>query len=564
VNTTLFNQCIKQQGVSCYCKNGLNNANTNIQCDSENRIIALKFVNLNFTANLPFMKNFTHLQDLDLSMNKISSVDSLSNLLPNSLKNLNLSYNSIQNSGEHYEILKEEFTQFTSLSLEGNQICGIFPSSWLKNSYSLYLKNHKRSFWCNQLNTASCSNLQLSQQNYVLLPHETSLFLNYSTSVLSECENYLSLGNLSCRSVYSTNSKEFPVKSSNVINNIIECSRSEIYNETDQFVELVWKYNSSLVEKISTQVHVINLKYSNILKTDPHLILYNSSGTFEMNVTCDQNMTRYRKKDSDSIYCLVTDENNVKSYFEAFPIPNFENIVQCKINLENVNQVRYISLTDSTKQFALTANPRSFWFINSTISNPEISMFDNQTILLKNANGLNLNGYSTYSYRLINTEYSINIPCSFGSNQIQSCEKSNSVSLPLNIVKMNLDFNDGIQRVSSISTLFYEKNQVQSIYPQAILANEVADVYLTFNKSTFNTTLQSIQYDCVDVSNRSFSALVMNSTTIKCKMVSSPNSIEFSFNIRARLETFEWFPNKENIKFNVISKTLFPSFFSSK
>jgi hypothetical protein len=366
LNLTKFNDCI-DQGVSCYCNSKLNDQNIQISCDAQRRIISLKFTDLNLVGYLPNMKLFSALELLDLSINQISSNDTFSNLFSNSLKSLNLSYNSIQNSAEHYEISKQEFPLFSSLSVEGNKICGIFPYSWLMNSFSLSLKDHEKTFWCDQFNSASCSKLELVLQKYTLLPHETSLIFNYSTIVANECKNYLKSGNLTCQSIYLTNSKEFPVKSSDIVNNLVECPRNDLFQETDQIFNLVWRYNSSLIEKISSQVAIVNLKYSIISRSDPHLLLSNS--TVEMNLTCDQNMTRYRKIESDSIYCEISNNNGVVEYYSlATPISKLENIVKCNINNESGNIEKRIRLVDSTKQFQLTTSYHNFWILGNNFN----------------------------------------------------------------------------------------------------------------------------------------------------------------------------------------------------
>jgi hypothetical protein len=512
----------------------------------------MKFINLNLVGYLPNMKVFSSLEILDLSINQLSSNDTFTNLFSNSLKSLNLSYNSIQNSGEHYQISKQDFPQFSSLYVGGNKICGIFPSSWLMNSYSLSLKDHEKSLWCDQFNSAVCSKLQLVQQKYTLLPHETTLLFNYSTSVENECKNYLKSGNLSCQSIYSTNSKEFSVKSSDTVNNLVECPRN-LFNETDQIINLVWIYNSTLLEKISSQVAIVNLKYSNISRSDPHLHLSNS--IVEMNLTCDQNMTRYRKIESDPIYCEISNNGVVEYYSLATPISKLENIVKCNINNEIGNKEKRIRLVDSTKQFQLTTNYHTFWILDTKISNPEISMFENQDLYLMNTNNSKIKGYTGYSYTLKNDYYSINYVCVFSVNEIQYCQKKNTISLTGDVFELSLEFNDGTRPISNIGTIFYKRNKIQKIFPEAILGNVVRDVFISFNASTLNSTIFNMKVYCIDeLNNANFSAVIVNTTTVKCLSVTKSDSIIFKFNVVLVVNFFKMILNTERISFHVISK----------
>jgi hypothetical protein len=121
-----------------------------------------------------------------------------------------------------------------------------------------------------------------------------------------------------------------------------------------------------------------------------------------------------------------------------------------------------------------------------------------------------------------------------------------------------LDFMDGINVVSTLQTVHYKKNKVLEIYPQAALTGTPLDVYVSFNSSTFNTTL-NITYYC-KFQDGNYSAIVLNSTTIKCLSVLSLTTKTFVFDIYAVFNQFKFILNEEKFEFYTISKIKLFSF----
>jgi hypothetical protein len=190
--------------------------------------------------------------------------------------------------------------------------------------------------------------------------------------------------------------------------------------------------------------------------------------------------------------------------------------------------------------------------------NPEISMFDNQDLQLRNSNNSKVKGYNGYSYALKNDVYSINYICVFSSNEIQFCQKTKPISFPRDVFELNLEFHDGTRTVSKIGTIFYKRNQIQKIFPEAILANVVTDVQITFNASSLNSTIQNMNVYCIDEMNKvNFSAVIVNTTTVKCLSVNMRDSITFNFNILLVVNSFKIVLNTERFPFYVISNIYF-------
>eukprot|EP01080_Neovahlkampfia_damariscottae_P003601 gene3602-6336_t len=559
INKTLYKECI-DIGPSCYCNKEVQS--TRVSCDSSFRITGMKFSNVGFSGIIPNMLNFTSLENVDLSSNELFRPNKqLQFYFSPSLKTLNLSYNENGNSASNYEIFKSYFTNFDNLVLDGNKLCGIFPETWLKNEFSVSTKNHQKSIWCDDLNTDTCGKLPLTKNTFTLLPHETSIILNYTTSAPTECKTKLIETNIHCLSSKFdfSSSKEFSKSSASFENNEITCLKNEFFADIDQYLTIVWKYNSTLSEKISTDLHVINLPYATISNIDPRLINIQESGTIEITLETNQNITRYRKNPTDKIYCQH-DDGTTKYFVEAYPIVGNESFVKCSINNDPNIKEPTITLYESTKLF-LISNSLSFSFIKAKLLNPEISSFENQQLLLRNSDGNQINGYNGHSYSLSNSNHSIHFPCSVSNGKIISCNKLMGVPFSYQIEEVTLQFKDGSNLISEIQTIFFQRNGIQNIYPRAILSNIVTDVYVTFNSSTFNSTIQNMKIYCVDeVMNANFSGSVINSTTMKCNAISNDSSISYNFKIIGIYKDFKVDFNAVPVDFHVIKQNLiYPS-----
>ena len=552
-NKTGYQTCI-DKGPSCYCNK--NFEKSKITCDSSFRITGISFTNEGFSGSIPSMLNFTSLESLDLSLNGMKSVTILDSYLPNSLKNLNLSFNQISNDGKFYEVLTNKFQNFNSLSMDGNGGCGIYPSSWLENSFFISTKNHQKSYWCDNLDSSACTNLQLSSKQLVILPHETNFFLNYTTSIVGECKDYLKHLSIKCESGYQNTKKESNHLSSNNIENFIQCQRNGLISDIiDQNIHLSWKYNSSLLEKISTNVHIVNLPFSNISKIDPHLIKIQNSGTIQISIKTNQNITRYRKNEQDKIYCQIKNSTTI-NFVEAIPITGNETIVNCLLSNDLFIKDSTIQLFEVTKQYSIS-DEFLISFIDPKLLNPEILLNQNQEILLRNSNGNKLIGYNEYFYSLSNTIFRININCIVSNGNIQSCQKLNLISLFYDIQEMNLQFKDGVSFISEIETIFYTRNGIQNVYPKAMLSNTPTDTFITFNSSTFNSTVQNMKIYCIDESNSAnFTGMILNSTTVKCNSITNTSSVSYKFNIVGIVKNFKMIFNQDPVNVYVISKKL--------
>jgi hypothetical protein len=556
---TAFKICT-DTGPLCYCSQTF--GSSKITCDASNRITSIVLINGGFSGVLSNLLNFTSLLNLDLSINRIKSISTLKDVLPNSLKSLNLSYNQISNAGYHYDVLKSYFTNLQSLIMDGNRGCGVYPATWLTNSFAVSTNNHQKTYWCNQLDSNSCTKLQLDYQNYVMLPHETKILLNFTTTVDFECKNSLGDTSVLCQSTKSDNSnpKEFAKEGASISSSYITCSRDQFLTDVDQRLKLVWRYNSSLSEVISTEVNLVNLPYANITSIDRHLIFSDNSGKSQLvTLTCDQNMTRYRKNPSDTIKCGIFDDN----YFvSANPVSTAGNSVTCLLSLGAPNNgSKRIFLYDSSQSNKVTLSSMTFWLIETKITQPEIYHAYNGKILLTDSVGKLLPGKSGYNYKLYNTNYSIDFPCTFSSlfSNILDCTKSLITNYPGDILAIPLTFSDGSVTISTIQTVFYKKNRVLSVYPQAVLAGVTTDFFVTFNSSTLNSTMTGVNYYCVS-QNGNYSAIVMNSTTIKCLSVQNATSNTFIFNVFAVYQNFKMILNDEAFEFYSIKRNpIYPS-----
>jgi hypothetical protein len=367
LNLTKWEQCSKFEGVSCYCNplNSIFNENVLVECDSNYFITLIKFSNQNLVGALPSMNNFTQLKILDLSVNSIQILQSMTATFENQIQQLNFSFNVLTSPAFLYNI-PTIFTNFKSLNMDGNGLCGMYPDSWLGGMFNVSLNNHNKTFWCSTINTNVCRKLEIQSLTYVLLPHEESVFLNYSKqNVNNICLTYLSYPQLDCnvRKFDNSNSSRFDFANANIIDRIVECPRSFLYGDIHQYMNLVWVYSGGSSEVISTDVLLINLPYANMLNLDRHLIHSNGSGGIQdVYISVDQNMTLYRKFESDSIQCLIFTAVNNFYFVPALSISSTGKIVKCSIQLTepDVGNAKRIYLTENHKKNQVASNFLNF------------------------------------------------------------------------------------------------------------------------------------------------------------------------------------------------------------
>eukprot|EP01080_Neovahlkampfia_damariscottae_P001772 gene1772-541_t len=555
-NMTDLKICI-DAGPSCYCNKGF--GSSKVSCDSEFRITELSFSNEGFSGEIPNMLNFTALITLDLSTNKLRCSTVLDSILPSTIKSLNLSYNQISNSGTHYEVLSTYFSNFQMISMEGNSGCGVYPSTWLTKQFGVSTKNHQKSYWCDQLDSNACKKLQLNLNNYIMLPHETSLRLNYSTSVLSECKNILDDAEVHCVSTKldGSVSKEFAKDSASIFESFVSCPRNQYLSDIDQYLTLSWKYNSTLSERISTDMMIVNLPYTNILSSDRHLIYSDNTGKSQTIVlTCDQNITRYRKLPFQNVKCGIFNEG---IFVTSIPVSTSGTEIYCTIPLNAPNTgEKKIILYESTQTHNISINSASYWLVDPKLTTPEIYHSYAGSIAITDSTGNLLPGKPSVSYKLNNTLYSIDIPCTFLSGNIQSCTKSDLVTYPGDILVIPLSFNDGFVVISTIQTVFYKKNSISQIYPTAALSGINTNVLITFNSSTLSST-EDVNYFCLSQTTN-YTAVAINSTTISCQNIQSSNTETLTMNVYAVVGSFKMILNEKPFEFYIFQPNkIYPS-----
>eukprot|EP01080_Neovahlkampfia_damariscottae_P002809 gene2809-4217_t len=553
-NKLTFKTCT-DTGPSCYCNQ--NFGSSRIECDSTFAITKISFINQNFSGALPTMMNFTSLQVLDLSQNKLFSTSNFVNILPSSLKRFNFSYNDISNSGIYYEIDKTNFTNFNSLIMDGNRGCGIYPETWIENTFSVSTINHQKSYWCDTLDPNACTKVPLNIQNYVMLPHETEITINYT---VSSCSNYLNNTRIACQSTKAddSNSQVFEKTSASLSASNIVCSRNSFLTDIDQYLTMIWKYNSTLNERISTNLNLVNLPYASILDIDRHLIFSDNTGkTQTVILNVNQNMTRYRKDSSKPIKCGISTDGY---FIDGYAVTDSGNQVSCSIQLSAPNTgEKKIILYENSEKYNVTLNSISFWLVNTKITTPEIYESYIGNIAFTDLTGTLLPGRSGQNYKLNNTQYSMEFPCTYSGGKILYCTKSSSVTYPGDIIDVPLSFYDGKVVIDTLQTVFYKKNKVKTVYPQAVLSGVTTDVFITFNASTLSTGLIGVKYYCVH-QNGNYSATVLNSTTIKCLSVQNSTTHTFKFNIHAVYQTFDMILNEITFEFFTIQPNpIYPS-----
>eukprot|EP01080_Neovahlkampfia_damariscottae_P003782 gene3782-6943_t len=547
-------QTATDAGPAGYCN--LNIGGSIVTCDGSNRITGMKFPGLGFSGVFPNMLNFTSLTDLDLSLNHFTSIDNLSTYFPSTIQNLNISYNQISNNQNNYNIFVSYFTNFKALIMDGNKGCGIYPSTWLTNKFVISTLNHEKSTWCDKLDLNACTKVVLNENLFVMLPHETKVYLNYTVDSCAQMLNKPSIRCQSTKTDYSSTTV-FSKESASLIDKNIVCSRTQFLSDIDQYLTMAWEYNSTLKETISTNLHLVNLPYANILNIDRHLIRSENTGNQIVTITTNQNITRYRKYPSQIAKCGIFSDN----YFvTASSVSADGKSVSCSLQLSAPNTgIKTIFLYESNEVEKITTNSISFWLINTKIEVPEIFNSYIGNIGLKDKNGALLPGKVGYPYALNNTQYSINFQCLFSSNKIQYCSKNSITVLPKDIMEIPLTLYDGNVVIDTIDTLFYRKNKIVTIYPQAILTETPKDVFITFNTSTFDTTIVGLKSYCV-FQNGNYSGEIINTTTIKCLSVQNQNSFTFNFNVHVVYKNFEMVINEEMVEFFTIKpNSIYPS-----
>eukprot|EP01080_Neovahlkampfia_damariscottae_P007011 gene7011-11176_t len=517
LNSTAWRICTIEYA-HCYCdpiNSLINNENTEITCDDSKRIKSIKINNGGLKGNLPSLTNLTSMEYLDLSQNQVQSNNFLNLILPSTLKYFNFSKNGLNNIGEYYDIIKSYFNSFNQIVSEENGECGVYPETWLSNSFLVSLNNHLPSFWCSNLNSKYCHKLQLIPK-LTILPHETKIIANYSTTVSGNCQNYyFSKPELLCESTNGTALK----RSTSIFGKnapqlqFVECTRNDLLSDIDQKIRLIWNYNSTLQEIISTDIEIVNLPYVNLLKFDRHLFFSNGSGgTLDVSLMYDQNLTRYKKSLADVLQCKI--ENYFKDVVHQ---SNDDFTIVCSINLNVPNTgTKSIILYENEKLHAISNTPYSFWIIDLKVT--PVNIYAKNGIALSDTDGNLLPGLKGYTYQLNNTQFNLKYTCVAPSGSIQSCIQETQGNYLKDLKIIPLEFSDGNVSIHTVDTLFYRKNRIDLFVPQAIPIGEVSDVLITFNSSTFETDLVNIQYFCVFES-KNVTATVMNVTTIRCNSV---------------------------------------------
>eukprot|EP01080_Neovahlkampfia_damariscottae_P011652 gene11652-4891_t len=521
LNDTAWSLCVFEKGPTCYCSSTDTNLITQdkkvkISCDGQNHITSISIVGAGLKSVLPdFMMNFTALESLDLSYNAIKSTRLLSSTFLPTFKSLNLSYNNINNLGEYYNPSTAYFLNF-KLVMDGNAACGIYPESWIPNKIDLGIKNHNTTLWCSSFGN-TCSLLKLID-DYIMFPSETTVLINYTSNSVSECQNYpFSKSNqLLCESRNATtvNRMNSIYKSLAPSQKYIECPKSQIVPDEFQKINLVWKYNSTLFELISTTVDVINLRFINFLSHDRHLIYSNNTGDFvDVYLTLDQNITRYKKHSSDSTYFYVMNDN----YFGNINIFSIDGKnIKCSVKLNEPNTgKKSIDLYDNSKSSKLNSISFSFWLVKP--KDPIVDFLAATSTILYDTNGNLIPGVDGYNYQLNNTSFDLNYTCNSVSGKIQNCIK-HSGTYTRDIVVVPLDFTHGGVYVTTINALFYKKTTVQSVVPKALSVNKTGDIFISLKISTFDTSLTGVQYLCI-VETTTVVGVLSNSTTIKCPAI---------------------------------------------
>eukprot|EP01080_Neovahlkampfia_damariscottae_P000472 gene472-6883_t len=565
LNMTIWEECIKTIGVKCYCDSNspLNTADTQIECDSTSAITSIKIENSGLKNNLQSMKNFGELKNLNLRSNLVGSGATFSTIFASKIESLNLGFNDLTNIALFYQFYPTVLQSFKSINLDGNGLCGIIPSSWIDNpTFNVSLENHNQTFWCSSFKSTNvCKKIQLLDKKYVMFPHETNITLRYEPqNVDAFCLDFLVHSNLKCnvRKFDNVNSSEFDHISTGK-NEFITCPR-DLYSEINQYINFAWKYSSGKVEVISTDIHLLNLPFSNILGTDRHLIYSTNSGTMQdIYLFTDQNMTLYRKKDTDSIQCFVA-----KDAVDVYNVPAISTtktgkILKCSINLTQPDDgEKRIYLADLSRNKVVNSFV-SIWLVNPQVINPEFYSSYVGKIYLRDSLGNKLPGKQGFPYALTNDEHSYSFPCAFSSDLIQYCTKEIAVTFENDISIIPLNFTDGNYTISSINTLFYKKNKVLLVFPKASLVNHPVDILVIFNTSTFNTSVSGINYQC-ESEFKNFSAFVVNETTIRCLSVQYDKTATLIFNIVLIKDGFKAVMNEETFNYYVIkANSIYPS-----
>eukprot|EP01080_Neovahlkampfia_damariscottae_P006370 gene6370-10377_t len=532
LNKTEFTQCTLVDDSNC-CNHNFADSNINIVCDASSNMLSISLVNKQISGVLPKL-NLKSLQNLDLSMNSIKINQRLDSLLPLSIKTINFTGNNIEKVASFFDVSSVVFSNLLSLDLDDNGLCGFYGYNW--NSYNASLIGNSKTLYCSSISNI-CSPADQLKSKQTFLPYENSTFIKLNTS---NCPSFGVAPNL-----------QFICESRNILNNQIlerfnassfdqqkgfECKREGFGSQEEKFLSLSVQYSSSHYEIVSKPVNLTQLPYLNEISIDRTVIYSNNTLESQIvNIGIDRNLNQYKRNDDEIFRCRILPDD----YF--VDVVNNGNSFACPIVLNSPNGAqKTISLYENTSTHLVAQNSLSFW-LTDIIFLPNIALFKNfNEFRLNNSAGVAITAISNLDYFL--SVDGVISTCTTNGNSINSC-LTQPIQSDTDISILKIDYKDSNVTIGTFPILFYKKNTINYVYPQEIIANQLTDVYLTFNESTLNTTMTENRYVC-DIDGMKFNGEIFNVTTLKCINVTAGSTKKLSIIISGENPSFgEFFIN---------------------
>eukprot|EP01080_Neovahlkampfia_damariscottae_P000770 gene770-9020_t len=178
LNKTFWSDCLLIQGKDCYCNH--TSQFVSVSCSEDKHVTKIMINNANLNGTIIDLRGYLKLKELDLSGNNLLYPVS-HNFLPYSIETLVL--NNITNGQRalNLDIDKNTYKNLTTLSLERNNLCGPFPSSW-RNLTNLNLKSHSKTLWCDETVNDACTLLNFTNGDLIVGNNRNNADLTFNTS----------------------------------------------------------------------------------------------------------------------------------------------------------------------------------------------------------------------------------------------------------------------------------------------------------------------------------------------------------------------------------------------
>jgi hypothetical protein len=386
--------------------------------------------------------------------------------------------------------------------------------------------------WCSKSNNCSVLNFKNTTVQKIF-PFQTNTFftLNLAENFNANCPSLLTASSLKYQFVFNgiTTLTSITPGSKNqykVLRESLDVGVSYSFN-------LAWNYSSGYSERISNILQLENLPYVTIMQVS---FVQNSGSNNTLKITTNQDLRRYETLK------LKMYPDNIIWTVDKFDFNGNSFNIETNLNLFDVQRELVISHIKDLGNFTL--NPYKL-ILDTFISPNVVEKSKNLTFNITGSLPVGNN------YTLVNSTYGIVFNCNF-YNVSLLCNKNPNTEFVENILIVKLSLKLGNDTLSEFPILFYEKNEIKSVFPNQTLDNGRFNV--SFGDNTFKKSQKDIYFECKS-GRFNFSAEYIDDRTITCLNVTLPETNTYEFDIMIKTGQFESkIANLNPFKLNFFSK----------